>query len=260
MVIARTGRRRAGRRSAPARGHYESYYLRAGRSGAPARRLDPVHRHVAPGGRPSGQLWFTYFDRDAPRPRAVRVDVGEPTHRRRARGSGSGTSGSGRRGSPGRPTPSQRSATRTLSSHSTSAPLGGTSARELDVPRAAPAARSCSPVSRRAVFDGTGAWTARRSTRRLDRAWSGTTGRAARATAGSGCHGWGSRATAPTPGSTWRSAGSRLGPVTTPRSANGALSLDGERYVPRRRSGGGRPWSPRTTTACCELPGHARRR
>jgi len=63
----------------PGRGHYESYYLRA---------VDPVRPrgvwirytvHAAPGGKPSGQLWFTFFDRDAPRPRAARVDVGEPT-------------------------------------------------------------------------------------------------------------------------------------------------------------------------------------
>jgi hypothetical protein len=63
----------------PGRGHYESYYLRA---------VDPVRPrgvwirytvNVAPGGRPTGQLWFTFFDRDAPHPRAVRIDLDEPT-------------------------------------------------------------------------------------------------------------------------------------------------------------------------------------
>jgi hypothetical protein len=61
------------------RGHYESYYLRA---------VDPTGRRgvwirytvaVAPGGPPAGQLWFTFFDRSAPAPRAVRVDAGTAT-------------------------------------------------------------------------------------------------------------------------------------------------------------------------------------
>src|SRR6478672_1220267 len=61
------------------RGHYESYYVRA---------VDPAGTRgvwirytvsVAPGGPPSGQLWFTFFDRSAPAPRAVRVDAGRPT-------------------------------------------------------------------------------------------------------------------------------------------------------------------------------------
>src|SRR4051794_8832534 len=60
------------------RGHYESYYLRA---------VDPLRPRgvwirytveVRPGERPSSQLWFTWFDRDAPGPRAVRVQGGEP--------------------------------------------------------------------------------------------------------------------------------------------------------------------------------------
>jgi hypothetical protein len=61
------------------RGHYESYYLRA---------VDPTGGRgvwirytvsVAPGGPPTGQLWFTFFDRSAPAPRAVRVDAGQAT-------------------------------------------------------------------------------------------------------------------------------------------------------------------------------------
>src|SRR6476661_1867025 len=63
----------------PGRGHYESYYLRA---------VDPVRPRgvwirytvtTPPGGQPSGQLWFTYFDRDAPGPRAIRIDTRAPT-------------------------------------------------------------------------------------------------------------------------------------------------------------------------------------
>jgi len=64
---------------ATGRGHYESYYLRAvdpaGSRGIWIRRTVSV----APGGSPSGQLWFTFFDRSAPAPRAVRVDAGQPT-------------------------------------------------------------------------------------------------------------------------------------------------------------------------------------
>ena len=63
----------------PGRGHYESYYLRAVDPARPRGVWIRYTVHAAPGGRPSGQLWFTFFDRDAPRPRAVRVDVDEPT-------------------------------------------------------------------------------------------------------------------------------------------------------------------------------------
>src|SRR3954469_21678145 len=57
-------------------GHYESYYLRA---------VDPSGTRgiwirytvsVAPGGPPTGQLWFTLFDRSAAAPRAIRVETG----------------------------------------------------------------------------------------------------------------------------------------------------------------------------------------
>jgi hypothetical protein len=62
----------------PDRGHYESYYLRAV---APTGSRGVWIRYTVnrpPSGLPTGQLWCTYFDRKAPRPRAVRVDVGEP--------------------------------------------------------------------------------------------------------------------------------------------------------------------------------------
>jgi hypothetical protein len=58
------------------RGHYESYYLRAvepsGRRGIWIRYT----ASVAPGGPPTGQLWFTHFDRSAAAPRAIRVETG----------------------------------------------------------------------------------------------------------------------------------------------------------------------------------------
>jgi hypothetical protein len=65
--------------TAPAgRGHYESYYLRAVDPARPRGVWIRYTVNVAPGGRPDGQLWFTFFDRDAPHPRSVRVDAGEP--------------------------------------------------------------------------------------------------------------------------------------------------------------------------------------
>jgi hypothetical protein len=62
----------------PDRGLYESFFLRA---------FDPTRPRAVwirytlvrpPGGGPTGQLWFTLFDRSAPEPRAVRVDAGQP--------------------------------------------------------------------------------------------------------------------------------------------------------------------------------------
>jgi hypothetical protein len=62
----------------PGRGHYESYYLRAVHPTEPRGVWIRYTVSTAPGGRPRAQLWFTFFDRDAARPRAVRVDVEEP--------------------------------------------------------------------------------------------------------------------------------------------------------------------------------------
>jgi hypothetical protein len=62
----------------PDRGHDESYVLRAF---DPARPRAVWIRYTVvrpPGGDPTGQLWFTLFDRAAPAPHAVRVDAGEP--------------------------------------------------------------------------------------------------------------------------------------------------------------------------------------
>jgi hypothetical protein len=63
----------------PGRGHYESYYLRAVHPTRPRGVWIRYTVSVAPGGQPGGELWFTFFDRDAPRPRAVRMAAGEPT-------------------------------------------------------------------------------------------------------------------------------------------------------------------------------------
>jgi hypothetical protein len=61
----------------PGRGHYESYYLRAVHPTEPRGVWIRYTVSVAADGAPTGQLWFTMFDRTAPRIRAVRVDVGD---------------------------------------------------------------------------------------------------------------------------------------------------------------------------------------
>ena len=60
------------------RGHYESYYLRAVSPTEPRGIWIRYTVSVLPGGQATGQLWCTYFDRDRPRPRAVRIDAGAP--------------------------------------------------------------------------------------------------------------------------------------------------------------------------------------
>ena len=59
----------------PGRGHYESYYVRAVDPARPRGVWIRYTVSAAPGGPPNGQLWFTFFDRDAPRPLAIRVDA-----------------------------------------------------------------------------------------------------------------------------------------------------------------------------------------
>jgi hypothetical protein len=62
----------------PDRGHYESYYLRAVDPGTPRGVWIRYTVSRPAGGQPEGQLWFTFFDRARPGPRAVRVAAGEP--------------------------------------------------------------------------------------------------------------------------------------------------------------------------------------
>jgi hypothetical protein len=57
------------------RGHYESFYLKACRPGG---RLGIWIRHTVhkrPGSEPTGSVWFTLFDREAPGPPATKVTV-----------------------------------------------------------------------------------------------------------------------------------------------------------------------------------------
>src|SRR6478609_5915090 len=58
------------------RRHYESYFLRAVHPTEPRGVWLRYTVTTSPSGDPEGQLWFTLFDRNAPRPRAVRVDAG----------------------------------------------------------------------------------------------------------------------------------------------------------------------------------------
>src|SRR5687767_2269524 len=60
------------------RGHYESFYLRAVSPGEPRGAWIRYTVSQPPDGRATGQLWFTWFDRDRLGPRAVRIDTGEP--------------------------------------------------------------------------------------------------------------------------------------------------------------------------------------
>src|SRR4051812_45828835 len=61
---------------ASGRGAYESYYLRAVHPTEP-RGVWIRYTVSAPiGEQPTGQLWLTLFDRDAPRPWALRMDAG----------------------------------------------------------------------------------------------------------------------------------------------------------------------------------------
>jgi len=57
-------------------GHYESFYLKAARPGG-GRAVWIRHTvHKRPGAEPTASLWFTWFDRDADGPRAVKTTVG----------------------------------------------------------------------------------------------------------------------------------------------------------------------------------------
>src|SRR3954452_22950202 len=63
---------------APARGHYESFYLRALDPARPRGLWIRYTVEVRPGGRATGQVWVTGSDRDASGPRPLRVSGGEP--------------------------------------------------------------------------------------------------------------------------------------------------------------------------------------
>jgi hypothetical protein len=58
------------------RGHYESFYLKAGDPDAPRAVWIRYTVHKRPRAQPTGSLWFTLFDAEADGPRASKVTVG----------------------------------------------------------------------------------------------------------------------------------------------------------------------------------------
>lgn len=56
-------------------GHYESFYLKACRPGGGLGIWIRHTIHKRPGREPTGSIWFTLFDRDAPAPQATKVTV-----------------------------------------------------------------------------------------------------------------------------------------------------------------------------------------
>ncbi len=210
----------------PGRGHYESWYLRAVDPNAPRGVWIRYTVAVPPGGDPTGQLWFTWFDRAAPGPRAVRVTAGTPTS-----GDGAwirfGDDTFGADGVVGGARSADSSARWSLRFSGAEQPL-----RHLPKPwmyaARLPRTKLLSPLPG-AVFDGT--LEVDGETIPVD-AWPGMVG-----------HNWGEQhaeewiwlsglAFDGEGASTWLDVAVgriRLGPVTTPWIANGAVSLDGER-------------------------------
>jgi hypothetical protein len=212
----------------PGRGHYESYYLRAVHPTQPRGVWIRYTVTTPPGGTPNGQLWFTLFDRDAGRPRAVRVDAGEATTGSgswiRLAGSTFGPDGiDGEARSPG------LSAVWSLRSRSTE-PVLEHLPRDWMYRARLPRTKLLS-LSPSAVFDGT----LQVDGETIDVAgWPGMVG-----------HNWGEQHAASWiwlhglgfdghGSDTWLDVAVgriALGPVTTPWVANGVLSLHGERLV-----------------------------
>ena len=75
-AVARCEPRRAFPASAPAPGHYESFYLKATRPGGGRRGSGSATRSTSdPARSAQGSVWFTLFDADAPGPRATKLTV-----------------------------------------------------------------------------------------------------------------------------------------------------------------------------------------
>jgi hypothetical protein len=209
------------------RGHYESWYLRALDPAAPRGVWIRYTVTVPPGGDPSGQLWFTWFDRSAPRTRAVRVDAGPP-------GSGGafwirfGEHSFGPEGALGAVSSDECSARWSLSFAGDAAPLHHLPSPWMYRARL-PRTKLLSPLPDAMVegsleVDGESISVS---------GWPGMVG-----------HNWGEQhaeewiwlsglAFDGAPPGTWLDVACgriRIGPVTTPWVANGVLSLDGERF------------------------------
>jgi hypothetical protein len=212
----------------PGRGHYESYYLRAVDPARPRGVWIRYTVSAAPGGPPNGQLWFTFFDRDAPRPLAIRVDAdaavtgGDAWIRL-------GESTLGPAGAVGSASSAGRSVSWSLSSGSGEPPLEHLP-RDWMYRTRFPRTKTLT-LSPSLVFDGT----LEVAGETIDVAgWPGMVG-----------HNWGEEHAARwiwLHGLAFDDRGAdiwldvavgrvALGPVMTPWVANGALSLDGERLV-----------------------------
>ncbi|MGZ6838754.1 MAG: hypothetical protein ACXVGE_23095 [Blastococcus sp.] len=211
----------------PGRGHYESYYLRAVHPTEPRGVWLRYTVTIAPHGRPEGQLWFTLFDRETPRPRAVRVDAGEATS-----GDGAwirlGRSSFGAAGITGEARTPDVSAAWSLRATTDERPLLHLPRRWMYTARL-PRTKLTSPAPT-ALFDGT--LEVDGETITVD-GWPGMIG-----------HNWGEQHAerwiwlhglafdGTGTGATWLDVAVgrvRLGPVVTPWVANGALSLAGTR-------------------------------
>ncbi|MGY1803614.1 hypothetical protein ACI78T_10055 [Blastococcus sp. SYSU D00922] len=210
------------------RGHYESYYLRAVDRDQPRGLWIRYTVLVPPDGPPTGQLWFTLFDRTAPRPWAIRVDVGEP-----ATGDGAwirlGESTFGPTELVGAAAVDGRRVSWSLRHSSAEAPLRHLP-RDWMYSSRQPRTKLLSP-SPSALVDGE----VEVDGRRIDvSGWVGMVG-----------HNWGEEHAeewiwlsglgfAGTWRDTWFDVAIgrvRLGPLTSPWVANGALSVGGHRYV-----------------------------
>jgi hypothetical protein len=231
----------------PGRGHYESFYLRAVHPSEPRGVWIRYTVGVRPGRPPTGQLWFTWFDRGAPGPRAVRVDTGPPSS-----GDGDwirlGESVFGPRSVTGMATSDGCSARWSLRFTGSAEPL-----RHLPKPwmytARLPRTKLLSPLPV-AAFSGS----VEVDGEQIDIAgWPGMVG-----------HNWGEQHAEQwiwlhglgfdgKGADTWLDAAVgrvRLGPVTTPWVANGVLSLDGERI---RLGGLGRRVAVTATDDRCVL-------
>ena len=228
MVDRRRAPPPAGPTVPPARGHYESWLPARSRSDTAPRGVWIRYTvTVRARGRPSGQLWFTWFDRGRARTRVPSaIDVGAAGQRRafwirfgeQPFGPAEDRGGGARRRSARRA--GRCTHRRTRRRCGTCPGAGCTRAR---LPRT-----KLSPPSPTAVFDGDVEVDGETiDVSRLARDGRAQLGRAARRAVDLAVRTRGSRAPAPTPGSTWRCGRVRLGPVTTPWVANGALSLDG---------------------------------
>jgi hypothetical protein len=209
-------------------GHYESWFLRAVHPTEPRGLWIRYTVSVRPGGTATGQLWCTVFDRDRARPSAIRVDAGAP-----ATGNGawirlgdSTFGGDGAVGSVSSPSGQARWSLKVTAEQPALRHLPREWMYRARLPRTKPLS-----VTPAAVLDGT----LEVDGETIDVAgWPGMVG-----------HNWGEQHAerwiwlhglgfAGRGADTWLDVAIgrvRLGPVTTPWVANGAVSLDGERFV-----------------------------